>query len=511
MAFNPDAYLADKQPQGFDPDAYLTAKQPATTADAVPKDTRDHSTGAFLRDTWEGMKGAADEFSSKPLAKIAADHIVQPAVDAYNHARDAGHNVVNSALDAGAKATGTVADIGKGFVMPGVTPLQTYLQSLNSGASHTDALKDAGHIALLLGAPAAAGKLAEGAGWVAKKGAKGLAGVNEGSIDRYLANPEAVNAAADLPTKTKEFLADADARKAQGSADSTASFNTLHAAGSTPAENITGPLSEAADHIKQFGVQSEDQLAAQRGLLKQAENIKAYVDDGGQMPLDKGKALINVLRTKATQLEGRADPQTLKAYGDAIKTIDQHLKSSSPEYAKQMEALKADTQAATGLTDRFRTDQGAMNTLKRVQNGRDPFASEALAGYDKQFGTKFGDDLQDSFAKNDFTKANPNGSRRAVTFGAAGAAIGNHLAPGAGGYVGGALGAGVGALTDVYGGAAVKAALDLGINLKNVADTPFIKPLMEAAQRGPKALAVTHALLSKNFPGYAATQTEDAP
>jgi hypothetical protein len=507
MAFDPDAYLASKSTPAFDPDAYLSSK---ATPEVPAKDPASHDLIPFLKNVGHGLAAQADEFSSKPLASIAYDHLVQPAVDAYKSSRDAGSSMPGAALDAAVKGTGDLAGLGTAVAAPELTPVQAYMNSRRAGNSHDDAMKDARNAALLVAVPKALGAAvtSDAAGWVGKKVSKVATGVNEGSIDRYLANPSAVNGAADLPTKTKEFLADADARAAQGSADSTQSFNTLKKAGDAPLTDLTTPLTDAADHIHEMGVNSEVQQRAQGWLNNQAKNMTAYMDEDGNIPLDKGKSLINTLRAQQQSLEGKVDTQTLKAYGDAIKEVDSQLKAASPEYAEQMKALAADTQASTNLTDRFRSPQGAMNTLKRVQNGKDPFAADALGGYDKQFGTNFGDDLKDSFAKSDFEKPTTNGSRKAVTFGATGAAIGHSLAPGAGGYVGGALGAGVGALADVYGGAAVKAALDAGINLKALANTPYIKPIMDAATRGPKMLAVTHAALMNNSPAYKATQDQ---
>lgn len=72
----------------------------------------------------------------------------------------------------------------------------------------------------------------------------------------------------------------------------------------------------------------------------------------------------------------------------------------------------------------------------------------------------------------------------------------------AGGIAGHALGHVAGKLVDAYGGPAVKAVLDAGIQLDKIADSPYIRPLMEAAQKGPKELAIAHYMLSQTSPEY---------
>jgi len=72
----------------------------------------------------------------------------------------------------------------------------------------------------------------------------------------------------------------------------------------------------------------------------------------------------------------------------------------------------------------------------------------------------------------------------------------------AGHAIGGAFGAGAGMLADTYGGQAVKTAIDMGLDLKALASSKYLGPIMEAAKRGKQQLAVTHYILAQTEEGY---------
>lgn len=148
------------------------------------------------------------------------------------------------------------------------------------------------------------------------------------------------------------------------------------------------------------------------------------------------------------------------------------------------------------------------STLKSIQGGRNIEARRQLEGLDPELAQT----VRDASVAKQFSKTTTNGSRKAKigagVGGAGGAAIGGLMAGpvGAvvGGHIGGALGGMAGGLADLYGGQAVKVALDAGIKLDKIANTPWIKPVMAAAQKSPKALAVVHYMLSQTDPGYQA-------
>lgn len=87
--------------------------------------------------------------------------------------------------------------------------------------------------------------------------------------------------------------------------------------------------------------------------------------------------------------------------------------------------------------------------------------------------------------------------------GAAGGFAGGPVPAVVGRDIGGHLGhAAIDGLANKYGHEAVKMALDGGIKLDKLADSPYIGTLMEAAAKSPKSLAVTHYILGQTNPGY---------
>lgn len=89
----------------------------------------------------------------------------------------------------------------------------------------------------------------------------------------------------------------------------------------------------------------------------------------------------------------------------------------------------------------------------------------------------------------------------AVGFMTGGHSLGSTLI---GAPVGAMVGKAAGKLMDTYGAPAVKVALDAGLVLDKIAETPYIGPLMKAAAEGPKSLAITHYMLNQSDPKYQA-------
>lgn len=173
-------------------------------------------------------------------------------------------------------------------------------------------------------------------------------------------------------------------------------------------------------------------------------------------------------------------------------------------------------QAQTGLQKAQEAAQGVNklgpnsteNTVKSVQAGRNYEARKQLENLNPDLAQT----VSDTGVAKQFMKDTTNGSRKAKIGagigGAAGATTGAFIGgpSGAviGGFVGQGLGGAIGGLADKYGGQAVKTALDAGIKLEKIANTPYIKPIMEAAQSSPKSLAVVHYTMSQTDPGYQA-------
>lgn len=337
------------------------------------------------------------------------------------------------------------------------------------------------------------------ASWVGKKSARILADVPEKAVERYIARPEAVNAAKPLAEQTKTFLDSAEDVGRGLSADSSAAFDILRAHGRTTPEPFMSPITDAAAHLEHLGNFGPERKSAVKYLEALAGDISEHAaGNGGMLTLDKGKSLLNVLDAKIQQVEKNgADAQVLKALSKARQTIDGYLKEEVPMYAEHMAQLAGDTGTLKDLTDKFRTDEGAMGTLKRIQQGRAPFAKDALDAFDTKFGTSHGEDLADAWTKGQFAKDTTNGSRRTMLGGAVGKLAG---------FVGEDAGKVVGAAVDKFGGQAVKAVLDAGIKLESLGGTKYLNVIMDAAKRGPAAVNATHQFLKMKYPDYAETQ-----
>lgn len=107
--------------------------------------------------------------------------------------------------------------------------------------------------------------------------------------------------------------------------------------------------------------------------------------------------------------------------------------------------------------------------------------------------------VQDAGILRALSKSTRNGSTRTVGGAVVGGAIGNHFGMP---LLGGAVGGVAGSIADLYGGTALKAALDAGIAVDKLVNTPFLHPIMKAAAEAPKALAITHYMMSQTDPEY---------
>jgi hypothetical protein len=194
-----------------------------------------------------------------------------------------------------------------------------------------------------------------------------------------------------------------------------------------------------------------------------------------------------------------AGTQELNALSKIRQSVDGTLKAASPEYKAHMAELAGDTEAAKGIADKFRSDNGAQNLLKRIGKGKDEYSGDALKAYDQRFGQNFSDDLQNSYAKQAFDQPTVNGSRRTGPGAAIGAAAGSAMAGAPGAAAGAALGTGIGAGLDKYGTQIWKAVLDGTLKVG-----PYAKYLEKAMQQGPSQVAMVHQLLMKQDPKYKA-------
>lgn len=310
-------------------------------------------------------------------------------------------------------------------------------------------------------------------------------GVPSEAAEHYMANSRAVKNAPGLEQTTREFLQHADNTAGDISQASGRSFDTLRNTGILSDHiGLTQPLTEAANTLQRGGAYGPEQKSAITFLNSLAQDVQAdAATNNGFLPLDRGKNLVRVLDAKIQAVSSKpgADARVLQELRSARAVADNFLKSSSPEYAAEMEKLAADTQAYKGMADNFRTPNGAMSRMKTIMRGKAPLDAEKLSQYDQRFGTNFGQDLKNSYTKDAFTRETTNGSRKTLL----------------GALLGGPVGAVAGFAADKMGGQFYQKILDGTLKVGK-----FTAPLANAAKRGERSFNATHALLLKTSPEY---------
>lgn len=451
-----------------------------------------------------GRAGEAATEGGAALARAAAAQAGGTAAKVLGYAGDVGAHALGSAVEGAVYGLGqTVTEAALGD--PELNG-EKLLSNVGLGALIGGSL---GGVGRLVGtaARAAAGS---GLGELAGEKVAELAGVPKGALQAYLDNPDAVNNARSLHEIGQGFIDHIQSVRGELSGSSGEAYRMLAESGKAvdPAY-FKQPLLDQAKRLEDLGVFGSESKRA----IADFRSLAADVDANAKIPgsplknglteflgseapsaagtistevgLDRGKKLVTVLRDKAEDLAARpgADTQIVKSYRDAATAIDEQLKTAVPEYAKHMEQLAAETKDYTGLADKFRSDNGAENLLKRIMTGKDKFAAEALQRYDARFDTTFGEDLKNSWARTAFERETTNGSRKVM----AGYAAGHALA----GPIGGALGAGAGFLADKYGTHAVKAALDAARGVQDLVSVEgLVNKATNAIGAGAKAAAV---------------------
>jgi hypothetical protein len=248
-----------------------------------------------------------------------------------------------------------------------------------------------------------------------------------------------------------------------------------------------------------------DQLAPQVGLVN--DMSKVFGNENSAMGALKAAA--DPMTPRGHVVRGMLEAYDKENGTDFAERVADYYDKPRAQLAEAQTGLQTAKEAAERVNKLG--PNSTENALKSIQGGRNIEARKQLEGLDPGLAQT----VSDTGVARQFAKTTTNGSRKAKIGagigGAAGAATGGFMAGpvGAvvGGHVGGALGGFAGGLADLYGGQAVKTALDAGIKLDKLSQTPYIKPLMQAAQRSPKSLAVVHYTLSQTDPAYQAMST----
>lgn len=378
--------------------------------------------------------------------------------------------------------------------------------------------EEAGTAALATGALTAGVEslpyIGRAAKWAGKKAGNAAFGVPEAATERYLTAPDAVNSAKGLQSVTDEFIDATKEVRAGLSRDSGASYQILKDAAPVEPKVLIDPLLAQIKSLDNLGVIGADRKAAIGFFNNLVEDVAGVAQKTpGGIGADKGKSILSVLDGKIDQLiDAKGDKQVLLALKAARQEIDTALKTTSPAYAAHMAELADSTKAAVGIADRFRSDEGALNTLKSIMQGRGEFKLRDLTRFDERFGTNFATDLKDSYTKSAFSRDTTNGSRRTMAGSVVGGTVGSMVGGPAGAAVGGAAGALAGGAVDKYGGQIYKALLD-----GSMKGGKWAQPLITVyEQRGPAALMAAHVALMGQDPEYkaafeAAPPTGEAP
>lgn len=457
----------------------------------------------------EGLLGGLPSFVTKKLATDNEEKAYDELRSAVDKRKSGGQNAQELILSATPAVAGTKAIKALGMGGKYATPAAEAAVNIGEAArgaimeSNQGQEFDAAKMGAGIGAAfEAAPFVAKGVTWLGKEGGKKagriLTNVDEAAAEHYLANPEAVNAAKPLSEVTDQFVNTVrDQRKAL-SESSGESYKLLKDSGKSAEINrITDPLNQASQKIGESGAYSKARVKAMKSLEDLAERV---AEEGDSLPLDKGKSLLTQLDTEISALakKKKVDPVALQSMRNARAEIDKLLKEEVPQYAEHMKGLAEETRNLVGVSDTFRTPEGAQKLLRRIQLGKAEYPRRAIENMDKSLGTDFLGDLKNSRVKDVFSLDSTNGSRKTVLGGlvgmGAGAVTGNPiLGPLIGGAIGGAA--------DKYGGQIYKKILDGSLKIGKYGDA--LKKVFEL--KGPAAVYTAHQTLMGEDPKYVET------
>jgi hypothetical protein len=324
-----------------------------------------------------------------------------------------------------------------------------------------------------------------------KKGASVLLGAPEDAVDRLVANPEAVNAAPEVPEqvrKVKDLLAQLKDRVTTGSADSRQLLNgedTQHSG-----KDIANFFQQKIDDIV---TRSEGALSpSDAATVKYLEAQKApFIGENAEKVFsgNRVKNLVQDLQRKANYQMG---PGEFSTPDDAVikgvaKAANSSLKGKSPEYAAAMEEQARKTDLLNQLQNTFKTDQGLAGLLNRVRRDRAPFAEDLFTRMDKEFGTDTVNELRNALAREAFEKGATNGSRNVNLYRQIFAdwANKNHIP------FGGAIGAGTGAVVDKYGPGIARSGIDA---YNAVSKNPVVQDHLRGIVESGQGMGLTPSL-----------------
>jgi hypothetical protein len=520
------------------------------SSESIPEISKSES---FIRGAGElASLGLGDEFSAavanpmgaaKQIANLLGGNFKDEDIDAYIAQRDANRKAQDDAAIANPK-TALAGNLVGGLatsIIPGANSLNGAIAAgagLGLGTSKASDLggllydTEMGAATNALGYGVAEKVLMPAAGYakdklgslaskaddiITKKVGRGLFGVDEKATDLYLKNSDKVNNAMSFGDLADSILNKTDDNaalnemKKRASNLSSQSFDVLDGKSGMSKFDILQAIDDAQQGLLVNGnIVGNAQEKAFNTLQKLSGQVSNFDNQINQQSLKK---IIQNLDSNIQWNNPEMGPTN-----DSLKSIrgfiDTNLKRQNPLYENIMKETEDATKAIQSVKSVFenRTNPESYDKFnKAVKNliNRDEFsaANQAVDKIEKHTGYNIRDDISNSWAKDQFSKGDVQGSRKTLAGTVVGGAIGSALGP-SGGAVGSALGAGVGYSADRYAGPIFKKMLDGRISAQEFSQSlaprlgKYAKPLMDAINRGGSSLTSTHFILTQNDPAY---------
>lgn len=351
---------------------------------------------------------------------------------------------------------------------------------------------------------ATGGALQKVMGAIPGLGKKGFAvgtGLPEEVAPYYLQNAKDINAARPL----RDVVMDAQGKigqlrelVTQGSAESR---DILAKEGkSIPQGAVLGVIDSQIDTIKAGGVFNDATERALNELERMKVRVKGMNRD---LSTNEGKTLVQQLDET---IDWQKKPGDFSSAGNTAKSrtrhsIDETLKKESPAYEKAMLETAQDTRLLSDVDSSFRTPEGLERQFNELGKNPELFKAEKWKALDDRVGGKeLTKEMRDSWVKANFDKDQTRGARNVVAYGTAGETLEKAGVP-----LGKLMGTAVGYTQDRFGKRIGKALMDGALKVDDLAmglPAKFSKVLLNAASRGPGALATTHMLMVSQYPEY---------
>jgi hypothetical protein len=514
-------------------------------------------TESFIRGAGEmASLGLGDEFSSamsnpigavKQIGNLLGASFKDEDIDAYIAQRDANRKAQDEAAIANPK-TNLAGNLVGGLatsVIPGASTLKGAVVAGAGLGLGTSKANDIGGLLMDAETGAAGNALGYGIGekvigpaakyaknkigevvsplvskaddYLTKKIGRGLFGVDEKATELYLKNPNKVNQASTMGELAESILSKTDDNaalnemKLKASDLSADSFEVLDQYSGMSKSGILKAINDAQDDLLVDGhLIGGAQEKAFNTLKKLSTQVNSFEDDINQRSL---KRIIQNLDGNIQWNNPEMGPTN-----DALKNIrgyiDHNLKTMNPAYKTVMAETEDVTKAIQQVKSVFenRTNPQSYDKFnKSIKNliNKDEMsaANQAVDKIEKHTDFDLRSDISNSWAKDQFSKGDINGSRKTVLGSVIGGSTGALFGP-LGATVGNASGAGIGFAADRYSGPIFKKMLDGKLTLQEISQNlaprlgKYAKPLIDAANRGGTSLTTTHFLMQQNDPTY---------